>query len=79
MSEQRLNNANVPAALEQMSRKAVAKRMLRDRLAQPRGFGGSQRLCALTQSRLPQSNSRHRHQKGAACSMRVRYVALNSW
>src|SRR5215813_14235900 len=38
MSEQRLNHANVLAALEQMSRKAVAKRMHRHRLAQPRGF-----------------------------------------
>src|SRR5215469_16783282 len=32
--------ANVRAALEQMGPKAVAKRMQRDRLAQPRGFGG---------------------------------------
>src|SRR5450631_444635 len=40
MSEQRLNHANVLAALEQMGRKAVAKRMQRDRLAQRRGFGG---------------------------------------
>src|SRR5262249_62319621 len=40
MSEQRLNEANVRAALEQMGPKAVAKRMQRDRLAQPRGFGG---------------------------------------
>jgi hypothetical protein len=40
MSEQRLNHANVLAALEQMGRKAMAKRMQRDRLAQPRGFGG---------------------------------------
>src|SRR5246127_3697855 len=40
MSEQRLDHANVPAALEQVGRKAVAKRMQRDRLAQPRGFGG---------------------------------------
>jgi hypothetical protein len=40
LSEQGLNDANVPAALEQMGRKAVAKRMQRDRLAQPRGFGG---------------------------------------
>src|SRR5215472_15932774 len=40
MSEQRLNHANVFAALEQMGPKAVAKRMQRDRLAQPRGFGG---------------------------------------
>src|SRR6266446_295787 len=39
MSEQRLNHANVLAALEQMGRKAVAKRMQRDRLAQRRGFG----------------------------------------
>src|ERR1700675_3727361 len=38
MSEQRLNHANVLAALEQMCRKAVAKRVQRDRLAQPRGF-----------------------------------------
>jgi len=34
VSEQRLNDANVPAALEQMSREAVAKRMQRERLAQ---------------------------------------------
>ena len=40
MSEQRLNHANVLATLEQMGRKAVAKRMQRDRLAQRRGFGG---------------------------------------
>src|SRR5665811_2533663 len=40
MSEQRLNHANVLAALEQMGRKTVAKRMQRDRLAQRRGFGG---------------------------------------
>src|SRR5262249_38950655 len=40
MSEQRLNQANVLAVLEQMGRKAVAKRMQRHRLAQPRGFGG---------------------------------------
>src|SRR6202166_2100930 len=40
MSEQRLNHANVLAALEQMGRKAMAKRMQRDRLAQRRGFGG---------------------------------------
>src|SRR6516225_3390086 len=40
MSEQRLNHANVRAALEQMGRKAMAKRMQLDRLAQPRGFGG---------------------------------------
>src|SRR5947207_3162780 len=38
VSEQRLNDANVPAALEQMSREAVTKRMQRERLAQPRGF-----------------------------------------
>jgi hypothetical protein len=40
MSEQRLNHANVLAALEQMGRKAVARRMQRDRIAQRRGFGG---------------------------------------
>jgi hypothetical protein len=40
MSEQRLNHANVPTALEQMGREAVAKRMQRDRLAQPRGVCG---------------------------------------
>src|ERR1700758_722248 len=40
MSEQGLNDANVLPALEQMGRKAVAKRMQRDRLAQPRGFSG---------------------------------------
>src|SRR6266853_780032 len=39
-SEQRLNNANVPAALEQMGREAVAKRMQGDSLAQPRGSRG---------------------------------------
>src|SRR5260221_11883262 len=37
VSEQRLNDANVPAALEQMGREAVAKRMQGDCLAQPRG------------------------------------------
>ena len=40
MSEQRLDHANVPAALEQVGRKAMAKRMQRDCLAQRRGFGG---------------------------------------
>src|SRR6201981_509134 len=40
MSEQGLNDAKVLATLEQMGRKAVAKRMQRDRLAQPRGFSG---------------------------------------
>src|SRR6266478_186310 len=40
VSEQRLNDANVPAALEQMSREAVTKRMQREHLAQPRGFRG---------------------------------------
>src|ERR1700746_1382071 len=40
MSEQGLNDANVLPALEQMGRKAVAKRMQRDRLAHPRGFSG---------------------------------------
>src|SRR6266849_3517012 len=39
-SEQRLNDANVPAALEQMGREAVAKRMQGDCLAQPRGSRG---------------------------------------
>src|SRR6201988_2164310 len=38
--EQGLNDANVLATLEQMGRKAVAKRMQRDRLAQPRGVCG---------------------------------------
>src|SRR5579883_3128745 len=38
--EQGLNHAKVLAALEQMGREAVAKRMQRDRLAQPRGVGG---------------------------------------
>src|SRR6266853_297646 len=33
-------DANVPAALEQMSREAVTKRMQREHLAQPRGFRG---------------------------------------
>jgi hypothetical protein len=46
MSEQRLNQPDIHAALEQMGRKAVAKRMQRDRLAQRRGL--AQRLCALT-------------------------------
>ena len=40
VSEQSLNYPNVRAALEQMGRKAVAKGMQRDRLAQPRGFRG---------------------------------------
>src|SRR5664279_122098 len=40
VSEQRRNQTNIPAALEQMSCEAVAKRMQRDRLAQPRGFRG---------------------------------------
>src|SRR5215471_12233231 len=40
MSEQGLNDAKVFAALEQMGREAMAKRMQRDRLAQRRGFGG---------------------------------------
>src|ERR1035438_8626440 len=40
VSEQRCNHTNIPAALEQMSCEAVAKRMQRDRLAQPRGFRG---------------------------------------
>src|ERR1700756_2880078 len=40
VSKQRLNDANVRAALEQVGREAVAKRMQRDRLAQPRGFCG---------------------------------------
>src|SRR5215813_9268335 len=39
-SEQRLNHANIRAALKQMGPKAVAKRMQRNRLAQPRGFRG---------------------------------------
>src|SRR3981189_2957832 len=39
-SEQRLNDANVPAAFEQMGREAVAKRMQGDCLAQPRGSRG---------------------------------------
>src|SRR5207237_26719 len=41
VSEQSLNHANVRAALEQMGRKAVAKRMQGERLTQPgclRGF-----------------------------------------
>src|ERR1700752_4389925 len=38
--QQGLNDAKVLATLEQMGRKAVAKRMQRDRLAQSRGFGG---------------------------------------
>src|ERR1700740_2981388 len=36
--EQRLNQTNVRAALQQMGREAVAKRMQRQRLAQPRCF-----------------------------------------
>src|SRR5882672_5921586 len=39
-SEQRLNNANGTAALEQAGREAVAKRMQGDCLAQPRGSRG---------------------------------------
>jgi len=39
MSEQRLNHANVLAALEADGSQTVAKRMQRDRLAQRRGFG----------------------------------------
>src|SRR5580704_3023368 len=40
VSEQCLNQPNIRAALKQMSREAVAKRMQRERLAQPRGFRG---------------------------------------
>src|SRR5580704_6965563 len=40
VSEQYLNQPNIRAALKQMSRKAMAKRMERERLAQPRGFRG---------------------------------------
>src|SRR3974390_120189 len=40
MSKQGLNDAKVLAALEQVGREGVAKRMQRNRLAQPRGFGG---------------------------------------
>src|SRR6516164_8064642 len=39
VSEQRLNHANVRAALKQMGREAVAKRMQRERFTQPRCFG----------------------------------------
>jgi hypothetical protein len=35
VSEQRLNHANVRAALKQMGREAVAKRMQRERFTQP--------------------------------------------
>src|SRR5262252_6649129 len=38
VSEQRLNHANVGAALKQMGREAVAKRMQRERFTQPRCF-----------------------------------------
>src|SRR5262244_2141432 len=38
MSEQRLNHANVRAALKQMGCEAVAKRMQRERFTQPRCF-----------------------------------------
>ena len=38
MSEQRLNHANALAALKQMGREAVAKRMQRERFTQPRCF-----------------------------------------
>src|SRR4249920_1105162 len=40
VSEQCLKHSNIRAALEQMSRKAMTQRMERERLAQPRGFGG---------------------------------------
>ena len=40
VSEQCLNQTNIRTALEQMGREAVAKRMQRERLAQPRGFCG---------------------------------------
>src|SRR5260221_5228328 len=40
VSEQCLNQPNIRAALKQMGRKAMAKRMQRDRLAQPCGFCG---------------------------------------
>ena len=40
MSEHGLNHAKALAALEQVGREGVAKRMQRNRLAQPRGFGG---------------------------------------
>jgi hypothetical protein len=39
VSEQRLDHANVRAALEQMGREAVAKRMQRERFTQPRLYG----------------------------------------
>src|SRR4029077_386485 len=49
VSEQRLNHPNVRAALKQMGREAVAKRMQRERFTQPRGF-----RCALERaSHLP--------------------------
>src|SRR5207302_2595385 len=38
VSEQRLNHPNVRAALKQMGREAVAKRMQRERFPQPRCF-----------------------------------------
>ena len=40
VSEQSLNVTNVRAALEQMGREAMAKRMQSDGLAKPRGFRG---------------------------------------
>src|SRR5665647_3756927 len=40
VSKQRLNQPDVRAALEQMGREAVAKRMQGDCLAQPRGLRG---------------------------------------
>src|SRR6516164_3554089 len=40
MSEHGLNDTKALAALEQVGREGVAKRMQRNRLAQPRGFGG---------------------------------------
>src|SRR5581483_1254332 len=39
VSEQRLDDADIRAALKQMGGEAVARRMQRDRLAQPRSFG----------------------------------------
>jgi hypothetical protein len=40
MSKQRRDHADILAALEQMGRKGMAKRMKRKRLAQPGGFHG---------------------------------------
>ena len=40
VSEQRLNQPNIGAALEEMGREAMTKRVQRERLTQPRRFRG---------------------------------------